>query len=61
MISSVCAIIPAVTADELAKAAELLRAILAAVERGELTGPPGLIARLEGALAAAEEIARTSL
>jgi hypothetical protein len=39
------------------EAASTLRAILDAVRRGELTAPPGLVARLEGALAAFEAVA----
>jgi hypothetical protein len=39
------------------EAARILQGILDAVRRGELTAPPGLVARLEGALAAFEAVA----
>ncbi len=48
------------TKTEIRAAAELLRAILARVETGELTAPRRVVARLEGALTALEALARRS-
>jgi hypothetical protein len=41
-----------VTEEQIRDAGELLRAILAKVERGELTAPARVVTRLEGALVA---------
>ena len=38
--------------DALEQAAETLELMIEGVRRGELTAPPGLVARLEGAVAA---------
>jgi len=38
----------------LAEAAEVLRRVIEAIERGDLTAPPLLVARLEGAINALE-------
>jgi hypothetical protein len=38
------------------EAAELLRTLLDAIEKGELDAPPIIVARLSGALAALEEL-----
>jgi hypothetical protein len=40
------------------EAAATLRALVAAIEAGELTAPPLLVARLEGAIVALEALAR---
>jgi hypothetical protein len=44
----------------LPRAAKPLRALLAAVERGELTAPGPMIAHLRGVLATLEELAKRS-
>jgi len=41
-----------------AEAAAMLRRVLEAVERGELTGPATMIARMEGAVSALESLDR---
>jgi hypothetical protein len=46
------------TKAELRAAADLLRAILASVEAGELTAPQRVVARLEGAATAWEAMAQ---
>jgi hypothetical protein len=43
--------------QELVEAAEAIRRIIDAVERGELDAPPGLVARLDGAARALEVLA----
>jgi hypothetical protein len=48
-----------VTKADLRAAADLLRAILARVEAGELTALKRVIARLEGSLVAFEALARS--
>ena len=45
------------TQGELLEAADTIRRLLAALRAGELTAPPMLIARIEGALVALEVIA----
>jgi len=42
---------------ELEDAISTLRALVAAIETGELTAPPLLVARLEGAIVALEALA----
>jgi hypothetical protein len=46
---------------ELRAAAELLRALLARVEAGELTAPKRVVARLEGAVTALAAVAQPTL
>jgi hypothetical protein len=43
--------------ENLVEAAEAIRRIIDAVERGELDAPPGLVARLDGATRALEALA----
>lgn len=45
------------TAGELGELADGLRRLLAAVEAGSMTGDSGVLARLEGAVAALESLA----